>query len=116
MILAAGLGERMHPLTTDRSKASLSVLNRPLVLRTVQYLARFGIHEVVINRHRHPDSIAVALLGQTPADTTIRFSDEPEILGTAGGLRKAADNFRDETFVVMNADFLSNIDLPSVIE
>ena len=116
MILAAGLGERMHPLTTDRSKAALSVLNKPLVLRSVQYLARFGINEVVINRHKHADSIAVALLGQTPPDTTIRFSDEPEILGTAGGLKRAAENFRDETFVVMNADFLSNIDLPSVIE
>ena len=116
MILAAGLGERMHPLTTDRSKAALSVLNKPLVLRSVQYLARFGIHEVVINRHKHADSIAVALLGQTPPDTTIRFSDEAEILGTAGGIKRAAENFRDETFVVMNADFLSNIDLPSVIE
>jgi len=116
MILAAGLGERMHPLTTDRSKASLSVFNKPLVLRAVQYLARFGIHEVVINRHRNADSIAVALLGQTPADTTIRFSDESEILGTAGGLRRAAENFRDETFVVMNSDFLSNIDVPGAIE
>ena len=116
MVLAAGLGERMHPLTTDRSKASLSVLNKPLVLRTIQYLARFGIHEVVINRHKHADSIAVALLGQTPEGTSIRFSDEPEILGTAGGIRRAAENFRDETFVVMNADFLSNIDLPAVIE
>lgn len=106
----------MHPLTTDRSKASLSVLNKPLVLRAVQYLARYDINDVVLNRHKHADSIAVALLGQTPADTNIRFSDEPEILGTAGGLRRAAENFRDETFVVMNADFLSNIDLPSVIE
>src|SRR5437867_9279513 len=116
MILAAGLGQRLHPLTTDRSKASLSVLTRPLILMTIQYLARFGIHQVVINRHKHPDSIALALLGQTPPDTSIRYSDETEILGTAGGLRRAAESFRDETFVVINFDFLSNIDLESVIQ
>ena len=116
MILAAGLGERLHPLTTDRSKVSLSVFNRPLVLRALQYLARHGIHDVVINRHRFPDSIALALLGQTPPDTVIRYSDETEILGTAGGLRRVADGFRDETFVVINSDFMSDIDLDAAVQ
>lgn len=116
MVLAAGLGERLHPLTTDRSKSSLSVMNRPLILRALQYLARSGIQEVVINRHRHVDSIALALLGQTPPDMTVRYSDEPDIQGTAGGIRKAAEHFRDETFVVMNSDFVSDIDFGAVIE
>jgi len=116
MILAAGLGERLHPLTTDRSKSTLSVLNRPLILSALHYLARHGIHEVVINRHKLGDSIALALLGQTPPHTTIRYSDEPEILGTAGGIRRAAENFMDETFVVINSDFLSDIDLEAAIQ
>lgn len=116
MILAAGLGERLHPLTTDRSKASLLVLNRPLILSALQYLARHDIHDVVINRHKLADSIALALLGQTPPNTTIRYSDEPEILGTAGGIRRAAENFQEGPVVVMNADFLSDIDLDSVIQ
>lgn len=116
MVLAAGLGERLHPLTTDRSKSSLSVLNRPLILRALHYLARFGIQDVVINRHKQADSIALALLGQTPPDMNVRYSDETEIQGTAGGIRRAAEHFRDETFVVMNSDFLSNIDLGAVIE
>jgi NDP-sugar pyrophosphorylase family protein len=116
MILAAGLGERLHPLTTDRSKVSISVFNRPLILRALQYLSRNGIHEVVINRHRFADSIALALLGQTPPDTVIRYSDEIEILGTAGGIRRVADAFRDETFVVINSDFMSDIDLDAVIQ
>jgi mannose-1-phosphate guanylyltransferase len=116
MILAAGLGERLHPLTTDRSKSALSVLNRPLILTGLHYLARFGMNQVVINRHKQADSIALALLGQTPANTTIRYSDEPEILGTAGGIRRAAENFQDGAVVVMNADFVSDIDLTAVIE
>ena len=116
MVLAAGLGERLHPLTTDRSKSTLSVLNRPLILRALQYLAPFGVQQVVINRHKHADSIALALLGQTPPEMTVRYSDEPEILGTSGGLRKAAENFRDETFVVMNSDFLSDIDIGAAIQ
>lgn len=116
MILAAGLGERLHPLTTDRSKSTLSVLNRPLILSALSYLARFGVHEVVINRHRLADSIALALLGQTPANTTIRYSDEAEILGTAGGIRRAAENFLDGSFVVMNCDSLSEIDLEAAVQ
>ena len=115
MILAAGLGERLHPLTTDRSKSALSVLNRPIILSSLYYLAKSGIHEVVINRHRHADSIALALLGQTPPNTTIRYSDETEILGTAGGIRRAGDSFADGTFLVMNADFLSDIDIEAVL-
>src|SRR5207247_955312 len=58
----------------------------------------------------------LALLGQTPPDTSTRYSDETEILGTAGGLRRAAENFRDETFVVINSDFLSNIDLEAAVQ
>lgn len=116
MVLAAGLGERLHPLTTDRSKTAVSVLNRPLVLRSLQYLASRNINEVVINRHRHPESIALALLGQTPPDMVLHFSDEPEILGTAGGVLKAAGHLRDGTFVVMNSDFISDIDLDAVLE
>ena len=116
MVLAAGLGERLHPLTTDRAKSSLSVLNRPLIQRVLCYLSRAGVQQVVINRHKMPDSIALALMGQTPADMTVRYSDEPEILGTAGGLRKAAENFRDETFAVVNSDFVSDIDLQAALQ
>src|SRR5262249_36665341 len=57
----------------------------------------------------------LALLGQTPPDTAIRYSDETEILGTAGGIRKAAENFRDGTFLVLNADFVSDIDIEASV-
>ena len=116
MILAAGLGERLHPLTTDRAKVTLSVLNRPLILTALHYLAGNNVQDVVINRHKMGDSIALALLGQTPSNTNIRYSDEPEILGTAGGIRRASESFRDSTFVVMNGDFISDIDLDAMVQ
>ena len=86
MILAAGLGERLHPLTTDRSKSALSVLNRPIILSSLYYLAKSGIHEVVINRHRHADSIALALLRtqRSVIPTRPRSSGPPGASGAPG--------------------------------
>jgi len=100
----------MHPLTTDRSKAALSVLNKPLVLRSVQYLARFGIHEVVINRHKHADSIAVALLGQTPPDTTIILDH----FGGPLGIGPYAGR-RAEVFGVWKTAIRALADCPNVV-
>jgi len=57
MILAAGLGERMRPLTESRAKPSLPVLNRPIIVQTLAYLKSQGVDEAVINLHHHPESI-----------------------------------------------------------
>jgi NDP-sugar pyrophosphorylase family protein len=61
MILAAGFGERLWPLTADRTKPALPVLGKPLVGYVAEYLARFGITEVVVNLHHEPDSVRRAL-------------------------------------------------------
>ncbi len=116
MILAAGLGERMHPLTLERAKSSLPLFNKPFILHSVDYLVRFGIRDIAINLHHQPDSITSLLKKEVSPDLNIIFSHEPQILGTAGGIKKMKDFFNNEPFILMNSDFVSDINLDKVIE
>lgn len=116
MILAAGLGERMRPLTFGRAKSSLPLFNKPFIFHAIEYLKRFGIQDIVINLHHKPDSIKSILDVGSHFSTKIRYSYESEILGTAGGIKKLEDFFSAETFVLMNSDFVSDISLNKAIE
>jgi NDP-sugar pyrophosphorylase family protein len=100
MILAAGLGTRLFPLTLFRSKPAIPFLDRPLIQYTLDVFRRSGVDEVVVNLHHLPKTV----LGALGDDSSIkRHSYEPEILGTAGAIGKVRDFFRDEeTFVVAN--------------
>jgi NDP-sugar pyrophosphorylase family protein len=115
MILAAGLGERMRPLTLERAKSSLPLFNKSFILHAVDYLVRFGVRDIAINLHHQPDSITSLFRKETSPDLNIRFSHEPQILGTAGGVKKVEDFFNDEPFILMNSDFVSDINLDEVI-
>jgi mannose-1-phosphate guanylyltransferase len=113
MLLAAGFGRRMVPITLFRAKPSLPFLNRPLLLRTLDWLAACGVGEVVVNLHHRPESLLALIDGSRPA---VSLSPEAEILGTAGGLRRAAAHFRGAgTFLCVNADFVCEIDLGEVV-
>ncbi len=117
MILAAGLGERMRPLTEGRAKPSLPLLNRPIILHTLSYLKRHGIDEAVINLHYHPESIRGLVGDGSRIGVKVHFSDEQSILGTAGGLKKAEAHFRSfGTFIMINGDFFTDCDLTAAIE
>jgi NDP-sugar pyrophosphorylase family protein len=112
MILAAGLGERMRPLTESRAKPSLTLLNRPMIVHTLHYLKRFGVTEVVINLHHQPESIRGVVGGGSRLGLKVHYSDEPVILGTAGGLKKAEAILRDGgSFALINSDFITDCDL-----
>ena len=116
MILAAGLGERMRPLTEGRAKPSLPLLNRPIIAHTLDYLKRFKISEVVINLHHHPDSIRAVVGDGSRLGLKVHYSEEPVILGTAGGLKKAEGFLRDgEPFILINSDFVSDCDLDAAV-
>jgi mannose-1-phosphate guanylyltransferase len=86
MVLAAGLGTRLWPLTEDRAKPAVPFLGSPLVARLVAHLARVGFERVVVNTHHRPESVRAAL---ADAPVEVAFSHEAEILGTAGALAHA---------------------------
>src|SRR5690242_17898562 len=89
MILAAGFGERLWPLTADRTKPALPVLGKPLVGYVAEYLARFEIQDVVVNLHHEPDSVRRSLGDGSKFGVRLEYVYEPIILGTSGALDNA---------------------------
>ncbi|MCC7539639.1 MAG: nucleotidyltransferase family protein [Deltaproteobacteria bacterium] len=118
MLLAAGLGTRLRPLTDCVPKPVVPLLDRPLASYGLEHLARAGVREVVANTH-HLASVVRDALGAehvTPAGpVTLAYSHEPEILGTAGGIAKMLSHVGGETFVVVNGDVLFAPDLERAV-
>jgi NDP-sugar pyrophosphorylase family protein len=116
MLLAAGIGERMLPLTKLLPKPAIPVLGRPLAVLVLHRLALEGISSAVVNLHHQPNALK-ALLGdgKDAGLPRIFYSHEESIQGTGGGVRQAAEHLRgDETILVRNSDFLADIDLRAV--
>jgi NDP-sugar pyrophosphorylase family protein len=117
MILAAGLGTRLRPLTDDRPKALVEVAGRTLLEMTLARLRSFGIREVIINVHHFADMVVEYLKANNNFGMRIEISREDVLLDTGGGLKNAAWFFREgaggseEPFFVHNVDVLSTIDL-----
>jgi NDP-sugar pyrophosphorylase family protein/aminoglycoside/choline kinase family phosphotransferase len=110
VILAAGLGTRMRPLSFDTPKPLMPLWNRPLLDRVLSHLRNWGVRDILINLHHAPQAITEHLRHRTPDGLRIYFSFEPEILGTGGALRRAAW-FLDRTpFWMVNADIAFNVD------
>src|SRR5207302_1648002 len=116
MILAAGYGERLWPLTADRTKPALPILGKPLVGYVAEYLARFGIKDVIVNLHHRPDSVRAALGDGRQFGVDLQYVHEPKILGTSGALDNARELIGNETFVVINGKLITDIDLNKAIE
>lgn len=116
MILAAGYGTRLWPLTADRTKPAIPVLGRPLVGYVAEYLAGFGCREVVVNLHHRPDSVRAALGDGRDFGVRLHYVEEPEILGTSGAIDNARDLLDGGTFVVINGKVITDIDLEAAIE
>ncbi len=113
MVLAAGLGKRLRPLTVCWAKPALSFLGRPLIEYTFEILGRAGIREIVVNLHHRPETIVQAL--SSAEEFHIHFSKEDEILGTGGGLKQASSFLDDGTFVLMNGDTFVDVDLEEMV-
>jgi mannose-1-phosphate guanylyltransferase len=117
MILAAGLGTRLRPLTDDRPKALVEIDGRTLLEITLARLRTFGIREVIVNVHHFADMIVDYLKAHRNFGMEIEISREEVLLDTGGGLKKVAGFFlqdrhsMDEPFVLHNVDVLSSIDL-----
>ena len=111
MVLAAGLGLRMRPLTLLRAKPVLPVLNRPLLDWTMARLARAGVRDVVVNLHHLPETVTAVLGSGRRFGLRIRYSREQTILGTGGGPRAVRELFGDEPLLLVNGDVLFDLDL-----
>jgi NDP-sugar pyrophosphorylase family protein len=122
MILAAGLGTRLRPLTDDRPKALVELGGRTLLEITLSRLRTFGVNEVIINVHHFADMVAGYLKSKNNFGLRIEISREDVLLDTGGGLKKAAWFFLedpkglDEPFLLHNVDVLSNIDLTRMLQ
>ncbi len=118
MILAAGLGTRLQPFTNRHPKALVEVNGQCLLGRNIIYLQQYGIKEVIVNVHHFADQMVEAVKQYNGWGSKITISNEQdEVLETGGGLLKAAHYFnKEENFVLMNADILTNMDLGKMIE
>lgn len=112
MILAAGLGTRLQPITHSKPKALVEVKGVPLIERVLQRLIAAGVGEVIINLHHFPEQIKTFLKWKKNFGLRIEFSEEDELLDTGGGLKQAQWFFDDgQPFLLHNVDVLHDIDL-----
>ncbi len=120
MILAAGLGTRLRPLTNDRPKALVEVAGRTLLEIALSRLRAFGIREVIVNAHHYAEMMQEYLKANHNFGMRIEVSSEPELLDTGGGLKRAAWFFLEggsqEPFILHNVDVISTIDLARMLQ
>jgi mannose-1-phosphate guanylyltransferase len=109
MVLAAGLGTRLRPLTYEITKPMVPVLDRPVMEHILDLLERHGFTQVIANLHYFPDTIT-GYFGDR-----VSYHHEPELLGTAGGVRACADFLAQGPFLVISGDALTDIDLTSLV-
>jgi NDP-sugar pyrophosphorylase family protein len=124
MVLAAGLGTRLRPLTNDRPKALVEVGGRTLLEITLTRLRDFGIHDVIINVHHYADMVIDRVKAARNFGMHIEFSREDILLDTGGGLKQAAwflgsdansTAYAEEPFILHNVDIISTIDLQRML-
>jgi NDP-sugar pyrophosphorylase family protein len=116
MIVAAGLGTRLRPLTELRPKPALPVRGIPLIAYTLALLARHGVSEVIVNAHHLPDILMDAARRHCPLDMELRFSIESELLDTGGGIRRVADYLRQsDPCLIIASDMLLDTDLSALV-
>jgi mannose-1-phosphate guanylyltransferase len=114
MVMAAGLGTRLRPLTYEVPKPMVPVANRPVIELILRSLAKGGATDVVCNLHWFPETIEDRLGDGSDLGLKLTYSREEKLLGTAGGVRNVRDFFGDEPFLVMAGDALTDIDFQAL--
>ena len=115
VVLAAGLGTRLRPLTTVRAKAAIPVAGEPMARRIIRGLAAHGVRDIVVNLHHLPHTLTATLGDGSDLGAAIRYSwEQPEVLGSGGGPRQALPIVGADTFFLVNGDTLTDVDLDAV--
>lgn len=116
LVLTAGLGTRLRPLTYVRAKPAVPLAGQTIIRRILTWLQAFGVRHIVLNLHHHPESIAADIGDGSDLGVAVRYSWEQPILGSAGGPRHALPLLEQETFFIVNGDTLSNVDLQALAD
>jgi len=116
LILAGGRGKRLRPLTDKIPKSLIPINKKPLIQYTIKYLKKFGINEIIICSGYKSKQIQNFLKKKKNFGCKIEYSVEKNPLGTAGAIRNAIKNLSDESFLVINGDIITNIDLKKILK
>jgi mannose-1-phosphate guanylyltransferase len=114
MLLAAGLGTRLRPLTYEVAKPMVPVLGTPVMEHIVRLLARHDFGDVICNLHYFPEQIEHRFGDGSRWKVSLKYSHERELLGTAGGVHNVRGHFGDQTFLIISGDALTDIELTSL--
>jgi NDP-sugar pyrophosphorylase family protein len=114
MIMAAGVGSRLMPMTADLPKPMIPMANRPLMENTVQLLHKYGFDSIIANLFYHTDCISNYFGDGQDFGVTMEYSREEELMGTAGGVKRC-EWFLDDTFIIVSGDALTDIDLAELV-
>src|SRR3954447_11080292 len=113
MVLAAGLGTRLRPITYAVPKPMVPVLNRPVMEHSLRLLARHGFREAIANLHWFPETIRGHFSDGSALGIELTYSQEEQLLGTAGGVRNVAE-FLGDSFLIVAGDALTDIDFEAM--
>ena len=116
LILAGGRGKRLRPLTDKIPKSLIPINKKPLIQYTIKYLKKFGINEIIICSGYKSKQIQNFLKKKKNFGCKIEYSIESDPLGTAGAIRNAIKNLSDESFLVINGDIITNINLKKILK
>jgi len=116
LILAGGRGKRLRPLTDKIPKPLILINNIPLIERSIKYLKKFGINDIIICSGYKSKQIENFLKKKKNFNCKIEFSVEKTPLGTAGAIKKAIDKISDDSFIVINGDIITNINLRNILK
>ena len=115
IILAGGRGKRLRPITDKIPKPLIPINGKPLIERTIKYLKKYGITEIIISSGYKSDLIKKFLKNKKNFGCEIIFSNEKTPLGTGGAIKKALKHVDEESFLVLNGDIVTNIDLKEIL-
>jgi mannose-1-phosphate guanylyltransferase len=112
LVLTAGLGTRLRPLTDVRAKPAIPVAGEPMIRRIIAWLVAHGVDDLVLNLHHRPETLTAVVGDGADLGARVRYSwEQPRVLGSAGGPRLAQPIVGADTFLVVNGDTLTDVDL-----
>jgi len=115
MILSGGRGKRLRPLTDTIPKSLIPINNTPIIEWSIKYLKKFGITDIILCTGYKTKQIEDYLNKKNNFGCKIEYSVEKEVLGTGGAIKKAIKKISDKSFIVINGDIITNIDLKKII-
>src|SRR5579871_4165670 len=115
LVLTAGLGTRLQPLTFVRAKPALPVAGEPLICRIARWLSGHAVNDLVLNLHHLPHTLTAIVGDGADLGVRVRYSwEQPAVLGSAGGPRRALPIVGADPFFIVNGDTLTDVDLQAV--